>query len=168
MRNHPELGFRYVDREIASARTTKRGDGGRALSLDLLLANAADRTPIAGEVKLGGDQNVFYALIQALVHAARLATPSQMERLRRFYADHFASDHPAAVVDVYVIVRDAPTAGTRPVLFELATTLAAQLVDVPEVAERVRRITCLAARPEAEPLAFDALFAYGPGCLPTV
>ena len=47
------LGFRYVDREIASARTTKDGSGGRPLSMDLLLANAEDRTPIVGEVKLG-------------------------------------------------------------------------------------------------------------------
>ena len=88
--DHPHLRFRYVDREIASARTTKDSSRGRPLSLDLLLANAEDRTPIVGEVKLGGDQNAFYALIQALVQAARLSTPKQLERLRRFYADHFA------------------------------------------------------------------------------
>jgi len=130
----------------------------------LLLANAEDRTPIVGEVKLGGDQNAFYALIQALVHAARLSTPKQLERLRRFYADHFAGEQPAGVVDVYVIVRDAPAAGTRPELFKLATKLAEQLVDDAEVSQRVRRIACVAARTEAEPLVFDALFAFGPGC----
>jgi hypothetical protein len=162
--DHPRLGFRYVDREIASARTTKDASGGRPLSLDLLLANAEDRTPIVGEVKLGGDQNAFYALVQALVHAARLSTPKQRERLRRFYADHFAGEQPAEVVDVYVIVRDAPTAGTRPELFNLAAQLAKQLVDDPQVSQGVRRIACIGARTETEPLVFDALFAFGPGC----
>ena len=45
------------------------------------------------------------------------------------------------MVDVYVIVRDAPSAGTRPELFKLASKLAEQLVDEPEVSQRVRRIS---------------------------
>jgi hypothetical protein len=162
--DHPELGFRYVDREIATSRTTKGGDGSRPLSMDLLLANAEDRTPIVGELKLGGDQNAFYALIQGLVHAARLASPRQLQRLRRFYADHYATEQPSGVVDLYVVLRDAPTAGTRPELFELAKKLAAELAEDAAVTGKVRRIACIAAQTDAEPLRFDALFAYGAGC----
>jgi hypothetical protein len=161
---HPELGFRYVDREIATSRTTKGSDGKRPLSVDLLLANADDRTPIVGELKLGGDQNAFYALIQGLVHAARLASPKQLERLRRFYADHFAREQPSGVVDLYVVLRDAPTAGTRPKLLELANTLAGELTQDAEVTQHVRRIACIAAQTDADPVRFDALFAYGAGC----
>lgn len=161
---HSELGFRYVDREIATSRTTKGSDGKRPLSIDLLLANAEDRTPIVGELKLGGDQNAFYALIQGLVHAARLASPKQLERLRRFYADHFARQQPSGAVDLYVVLHDAPTAGTRPELFELARTLAGELVQDAEVTRHVRRIACIVAQTDAEPLRFDALFAYGAGC----
>ena len=87
-----------------------------------------------------------------------------MKRLRRFYADHFASETSASGVDVYVILRDAPTAGMRPELFKLASTLAEQLIGDRGVSLRVRRIACIAARTDAEPVVFDALFAFGPGC----
>jgi hypothetical protein len=60
--DHPELGFRYVDREITTARTTKDVDRSRPLSMDLLLANAEDRTPIVGEVKLGGGTKTRFTL----------------------------------------------------------------------------------------------------------
>lgn len=162
--DHPELSFRYVDREIATSRTTKGSDGSRPLSVDLLLANAEDRTPIVGELKLGGDQNAFYALIQGLVHAARLASPRQLQRLRRFYADHFASEQPSDAVDLYVVLHDAPTAGTRAELFELASKLAGELAQDPEVTRHLRRIACIAAQTDADPLCFDALFAFGAGC----
>lgn len=161
---HGELGFRYVDREIATSRTTKGSDGLRPLSVDLLLANAEDRTPIVGELKLGGDQNAFYALIQGLVHAARLASPRQLQRLQRFYADHFAREEPSGAVDLYVVLRDAPTAGTRPELYELANKLARQLSEDVAITAHVRRIACIAAQTDADPLRFDALFAYGAGC----
>jgi hypothetical protein len=70
--------FAYVDREILPARTTggvKFTDGRPAQSaprLDLLLADRADRTPVVAEVKVGGDQNPYYALIQLLMLGAQL------------------------------------------------------------------------------------------------
>jgi len=98
-----------------------------------------------------------------VVHAARLGSPTQLERLRRFYPDHFA-ERPFGAVDVYVVLRDAPTAGTRPELLELAKNLARELARDTEVRDHVRRIACIAARTGTEPVRFDARFAYGAGC----
>jgi len=89
--------------------------------------------------------------------------PDELERLRRFYPDHFA-ERPFGAVDVYVVLRDAPTAGTRPELLELAKNLARELARDTEVRDHVRRIACIAARTGTEPVRFDARFAYGAGC----
>ena len=61
-------------------------DGGSAREaprIDLLLVRTdpGPRVPIVCEVKIGGDQNVHYALIQALALAAQLAPVAQRKRL---------------------------------------------------------------------------------------
>ena len=83
-----DLAFEYVDRELLLHRTLSparwdNGDANRGgLRPDILLANAHDRTPIVAELKLPGDMDPFFALIQALAGAAHLATPHQYQRLR--------------------------------------------------------------------------------------
>ncbi|MGH2927349.1 MAG: hypothetical protein ACRDL8_04020 [Solirubrobacteraceae bacterium] len=84
-----QLAMDYLDRELLVQRTTspaawEDGTPNRGgVRLDVLLADAADRTPIVGELKLPGDMDPFFALVQALACAAHLATPNQYERLRR-------------------------------------------------------------------------------------
>ena len=83
------LAMDYVDRELLVQRTTSPAEwedgthnrGG--VRLDVLLADAADRTPVVVELKLPGDMDPFFALVQALACAAHLATPNQYERMRR-------------------------------------------------------------------------------------
>lgn len=82
------LACDYVDRELLVQRTTgpaQWADGSRDIGvrLDVLLADSADRTPIVGELKLPGDMDPFFALVQALACAAHLATDNQYERMRR-------------------------------------------------------------------------------------
>lgn len=105
-----ELSFTYVDREVVSARTpggilrTFAGEERppkTAPKLDLLLAGQ-DGLPIAGELKFGDDRDPFYALIQALAHAAMLVTPNQLARLRHNYPGVFAEE--GDQVGVYVIL----------------------------------------------------------------
>ncbi len=158
---HPGLDFHYVDREIVTSRTTGGGEYA-PLSMDLLLANAEDRTPIAAELKLGGDQNAFYALIQCLVHAARLSTPNQIGRLRRFYQDHFDVEDGPESLDLYVVLRDHPRAGTRPELLRQAEELAAAvMVDRTAISRAVRQIACISAIVDADPVSFEVEFAAG-------
>jgi hypothetical protein len=83
-----QLAFDYVDRELLLQRTTspaKWEDGTHnrgGVRLDVLLADLADRTPIVAELKLPGDMDPFFALVQALACAAHLATANQYQRMR--------------------------------------------------------------------------------------
>jgi len=148
----PELKARYVDYEIAPARTTDHAefsDDGRAwrsgMFIDLLLANCEDSTPIVGELKIRRDKDPFTALVQVLACAAHLATPNQYERMRRFApAGQFpVRDRP--LLDGYVLLYhflDEP----QPDLAKLdqkAEQLGARLMEHPEIAGRLRRIACL-------------------------
>jgi hypothetical protein len=84
-----QLAMNYLDRELLLQRTTSPAaweDGTHnrgGVRLDVLLADAADRTPIVGELKLPGDMDPFFALVQALACAAHLVTPNQYQRMRR-------------------------------------------------------------------------------------
>jgi hypothetical protein len=105
-----ELSFTYVDREVVSARTpggVMRTISGEVRSprtapqLDLLLAGN-DGLPIAAELKVDDDRDPFYALIQALAHAAMLVTPNQLARLRHNYPGVFTEE--GSQIGVYVIL----------------------------------------------------------------
>ncbi len=88
-----QLAMDYIDRELLVQRTTSPAEwedgtpnrGG--VRLDVLFADATDRTPIVGELKLPGDMDPFFALVQALACTAHLATPNQYERMRRHLHD---------------------------------------------------------------------------------
>ena len=143
----PDLNFRYVDREIVSARTpgaTFRTTDGKIRSadtlpkLDLLLANADDGTPIVGELKVGDDRDPFYALIQALAHASMLVTENQAKRLRTQYPDTFSQDFER--VDVYVVLVGSAEGSNWPDFDNYARDLAGELMRIDSFARRVRRI----------------------------
>jgi hypothetical protein len=105
----------YVDRELLVQRTASPAEwedgslnrGG--VRLDVLLADAADRTPIVGELKLPGDMDPFFALVQALANAAHLATANQYERMRRHLGrGNFPEVAGPPRLDVFVLFADPP------------------------------------------------------------
>lgn len=155
--DHPELSFGFVDREIVPARTTGNAAfedderSTRVRRLDWLLAGTRDRLPIIAEVKVGGDKDPFYALIQLLMYAAELATPAQRARLERHYPGRFAfpaaageADESGPVLDVYIVLSGYnPRSGVRQQILETTNQLCRRLVAEPGVARYVRRIACL-------------------------
>ena len=150
----PELGFRFVDYELAPLRKTSgaRGEGELAekagMRADLLLVSA-DGVPIVGEVKAatatGHDTDPVLALIQGLTACAQLLSPQQMERLERTYS--FAQFRAYSVLDLFVIaVKPAQTAPStfQDDLYEAAKELAPILAAEPSVP--ARRIAFIEAR----------------------
>lgn len=148
---NPDLDFEFVARELtpmSSVRGSKRvwlvEQSARHLSLDALLVNADDRTPIVAELKVGDDENAELALVQALAAAAQLSTPFQMRRLHREYRDQFGSVVPRRL-DVYVITSRSRPRGVRPELARRAHTQARELVDSGSLDRWIRRIAFLEA-----------------------
>jgi hypothetical protein len=148
------LACDYVDRELLVQRTTSPGeweDGTRnrgGLRLDVLLADAADRTPIVGELKLPGDMDPFFALIQGLACAAHLATANQYDRMQKHLGRGEFPDLPGAPrVDVWVLTVDGPAhdpKGSQPKymgdLKAAAERLAPKLLAEDSIAASLRRI----------------------------
>lgn len=153
-----QLAMNYVDRELLVQRTTSPAEwedgthnrGG--VRLDVLLAGAADRTPVVGELKLPGDMDPFFALLQALACAAHLATPNQYERMRRhLHRGKFPELPGPPRLDVCVLFVDPPDYDpAQPPkgrymadLKTAAETLAPQLLTQDSLAGTVRRIAGL-------------------------
>lgn len=163
----PELGFRFVDYELAPLRQTAATRGADkaaepGMRADLLLAGA-DGVPIVGEVKAatatGHDTDAVLALIQGLTVCAQLAAPQQMERLARAYP--FAQFNAAGELDLFVIVVKParPARSTyQDALYEAARELADALGAQPSVP--ARRIAFIEAR-------FDGRLELGRAAPPT-
>ena len=150
-----DLGCDYVDRELVVQRRTSpaawddgasnRGGGTR---LDVLLADRGDRTPIVGELKLPGDRDPYYALVQALACASNLATPNQYARMRAHLpAGRFPAHGSPPRLDVFVlVVEETGREGLPPKgryandLKLTAETLAPRLLAQPAIARHIRRI----------------------------
>jgi len=84
----PGYSFEYVNREVSPLRTThaeydtqipasRSGTGG----LDFIGWNLQSNLPVLGEIKVEGDQNPFYALIQLLTYLSEMSTPNQINRI---------------------------------------------------------------------------------------
>lgn len=150
--DHPELDFEFVARELTPTSSVRAGerewltpDSRRHLSLDALLVNVEDRTPIVAELKVDRDENTELALVQALAAAAQLSSPAQRNRLYGEYRDTLGSV-PADRLDVYVITARAPERGVRPVLAARAHARASALLETGAVDAWVRRIMFLEAQ----------------------
>lgn len=142
----PDLSFKYVEREIVTARAENPETGGGAyiagvppVSADLLLVNAVDATPIVCEVKIGGDQNALFALVQSLAAVAQLTSKPQRERLRAAYPHTFGETAPS-LFDVYVMTHEKPTDGIRLELMNMALDRAAELRDAQVLKQWIRRV----------------------------
>jgi hypothetical protein len=157
----PELDFHFLAGEItpsSSATGEKRrwltADRRRHISLDALMVNADDRTPIVAEIKVGSDQNAELAVVQALAAAAQLSTASQLRRLHREYRDHLGQSPPSRL-DLYVITSGSPPRGTRPQLARRAQQRATELEHSGRLPKCIRRIIFLEATLVVGALTFE-------------
>lgn len=139
--------FKYVDRELIPSRVFIDRKARylplgapelRKVRTDLLLADAKDKTPIVGELKVAGDQNALFALIQVLATAAQLSVPTQLARLNEAYPNAFPSIPKR--LDAFVITRRPPENGKRPKLALKAHELADAIREQGEIATWVRKI----------------------------
>ncbi len=168
----------YVDRELLVQRTTSPAqwaDGRRnigGLRLDVLLADSTDRTPIVGELKLPGDMDPFFALVQALACAAHLATSHQYERMRRHLGrGSFPEQITAPPFDIWVLFVNAPgyQSGQPPKgkfmadLQSAAETLAPRLLAQDATRSSLRRIAglCLKLDDGSDTVTSEVLWAWG-------
>lgn len=158
---HPSLDFEYLAREVTPTSSVAGGrrvwltdEHDRRLSLDALLVNAEDRTPIVAEIKVGGDENAELALIQALAAAAQLSSSSQMRRLHRQFRESLGETQPTRL-DLYVIMVRAPDRGVRPLLAQRAHERVNELVATGALAQWVRRMVFLDLELVGGPAAFS-------------
>lgn len=171
------LPFDYVDRELLLQRTTspaewEDGTANRGgVRLDVLLADRADRTPIVAELKLPGDMDPFFALIQALACAAHLATANQYERMREHLPrGRFPQLSAAPRLDVWVLfvepsdheIGKPPKGRYLAELKAASETLAPRLVAQNSISRSVRRIAGLGMwLDESGSVASDVRWAWG-------
>lgn len=158
---HPELHFKYVEREIVTARAVRPDTGKGAyiagvppVSADLLLVNAVDSTPIVCEVKLRRDENALFALVQSLAAVAQLTSTPQRERLRAQYPDSFGETTPS-LFDVYVLMVEKPTTGIPTEFMTMALDRAEELRKSRALNEWIRRIAFIEAFVDGESLRFE-------------
>ncbi len=71
--------YRTTNAESEMGIRGKSGSGG----IDFIGLNCKKSLPILGEIKVKGDQNAFYALIQLLTYLAELSTPNQIARINK-------------------------------------------------------------------------------------
>lgn len=150
----------YVDREILVQRTTgtrprkpaaeKKGEKtSSGLRLDVLLVDAADQTPIVGELKLPGDMDPFFALFQALACAAHLSTTYQYERMRRHFPQAaFPERTSPPNISIWILFADSSTRqqsrkGTKMRQLEAAADLLAPRLLAQDCIRTLRRIVAV-------------------------
>jgi hypothetical protein len=158
--DEPRLNMSYVDYEIFPSRTTEEGRIPRR-SMDLLLANVGDGAPVATELKIRRDKNAFYALVQGLALAAELTSPTQRERLRSLY-ESLSVPTVGPFIDVCVIAFRAHEGTYLERLLGASESIAKSLMQIPVVANHVRRIVYLSAAP-TESLSLNTTFVAGEG-----
>ncbi len=147
----PELAFAYVDRELDCIRTSPGRpleDGSpskRAFVLDLLLKNSMDGMPILAELKIQGDEDALYGLIQGLCAAVHLLTEPQRTRLRFVYGLTPVVRDAGPYLDLYIIFFQPKKRGQWPNVLCETLKVRDHLLQQPQVATRIRRIEFLKA-----------------------
>lgn len=163
------LSFNYVDYNISPFRTTspavfdsgvpmtKSGRGG----VDVLLANAVDKTPIVGEVKAPDDTTLLMALIQALTYAIELATPNQQQRLVNAYPGRFQFPATGPSMDIYLLLVRPPKDKWTNDFHKSVDPLCRDLFEAKFVPTVIRSISCLETDfSPATSVQFDVKFSY--------
>lgn len=164
-----QYDFKVIDYEINPRRTTgsvfENGKSGRSSGtggMDLLLINLKDRTPIVGEIKADTDVNPFFGLIQSLMYAVELSTPSQRARLNKFYEEPLAESSPDQGIDIYLFLLRYAQDETSQEFLSLTNQLSANLLEIKNMSTVVRRIVALESPMERDILnGFTVAFAHG-------
>jgi hypothetical protein len=158
----PALSFVYVDRELSPLRTTASDRVARR-SLDLLLANSDDRSPVLAELKIRADKPAYFAFVQVLMLAAELLVSGQRRRLKGHPpADNLAWSETGPFADLYLVAFEPPETGKyRERSFKATQEISKRLVADPAVASYIRRIAYLEAVVDHGGLAFENRFAFG-------
>ena len=166
---HQYYKFVYVDYDISPYRTTgsqfengASGESSGTGGMDILLSNEKDQTPIVGETKADTDVNPFFGLIQSLMYAVELSTPSQRLRLSQSYNGRFAESSPDQGIDIYLfLLRYAQDEKSQEFL-SLTNQLSAKLLEIKTISTIVRRIVALESPMERDILnGFTVTFAHG-------
>lgn len=132
------LDFIYIDREVRTFRTTgsywwntcenanKSGQGG----LDFIAWNG---TPVLGEIKVCGDENPFYALVQLVTYLSEISTENQIKRINKHKL--FGNAEQFLTFDLYVVLADYNFNGKeKQQIFNGAVDLARTLENsIPEI-----------------------------------
>jgi hypothetical protein len=141
------LAFKYVDRELLLHRTRSpaQWDDGKlnrgGIRIDILLATCTEPTPVVAELKLPGDMDPFFALVQALTGAAHLVTPAQYARLREHLPDgRFPENDGRPRLDVYTLFVGTTEGSNQPAFRRAAHELPPKLLAHDGLAQSVRRI----------------------------
>jgi hypothetical protein len=162
----PDLAFEYVDRELLLQRTQSpakwENDAANrgGIRPDILLADLETRTPIVAELKLPGDMDPFFALVQALAGAAHLATSAQYERMRNHLKrGKFPALSAPPRLDVFTLF--VGEGSNQPDFLRAAQTLPPQLLAHDGLARSIRRIAGISvALAPRDQITAEVLFAW--------
>jgi len=164
----PDLAFEYVDRELLLQRTESpaKWENGAinrgGIRPDILLADLETRTPIVAELKLPGDMDPFFALVQALAGAAHLATSAQYERMRNHLKrGKFPALSAPPRLDVFTLFVGRTEGSNQPDFLRAAQTLPPQLLAHDGLARSIRRIAGISvALGPRDQITAEVLFAW--------
>ena len=159
------LSFEYIDREIFPTRTTigTPETRHRRRSLDLLLANVHDRTPVFAELKIRGDRLPYFALVQALMLTSEFLAAPQRGRLGA-HAPGLVWPASPPFADIYVIAYEVPERGKyRERSLRATEKICERLMSDGYVPQQVRRLVYLNTSSVAENLEFERAFGFGQG-----
>ena len=133
------LDFVYLDREIVPAAGHAKSG---VVKADAILAAVRGARPIIAEIKTATDTDAFGALLQGLHAAAQLAGPTQRARLRLWCS---CSDFVLGnqIPDVYVLLVNHPTIGTKAAILAETLKLREELQRQPTISAHVRRLEVL-------------------------
>lgn len=148
VKNDSKYDFKYLQREVSPLRTTnaefETGKSGKSSGnggidfIGLNLDNDLPNLPILGEIKVGGDQNPFYALIQLLTYLSELSTPNQIKRINK--TELFGNIHLTDETSfyLYILLVNTSSSDIKKELLSKTQNLAARLQeDIKEIKEIV-------------------------------
>lgn len=118
----PKYRFNYVGRQVPPFRQEglgkpRSGAGGIDYTAKTMVS------PILGEIKVGSDQNPFYAFVQLLTYLSEMATKSQIVRANQHQEFGIQLSTPQPF-DLHILLADFNDRGKKGELIEPANLLA--------------------------------------------